>query len=83
MSCYAVMLLCKGTKFVTVEESLKLLKQRLDGQGSEIQLIAIDNCCKWIKSFNILSFQTTRYRYFLNLFLIIAYTKRKCLLNYI
>ena len=52
-------LLCKGTKFVSAKESLKLLKQRLDAQGSEIKLIAIDNCCKWSKLYyflvNILS----------------------------
>ena len=39
--------LCKGTKFVAVEASFRLLKARLDRLGCEIKLIAIDNCCKW------------------------------------
>ena len=39
--------LCQGMKFVTVGASFRLLKKRLDHLGSEIKLIAIDNCCKW------------------------------------
>ena len=42
-------ILCKGTKFAKVEAPLIRLKERFDKQGSEIQLIAIDNCCKWSK----------------------------------
>ena len=39
--------LCKGMKFVTVEASFRLLKERLDHLGCEIKLIAKVNCCKW------------------------------------
>ena len=41
--------LCKGSKFVTIEDSLWQLKNRLDRQQANITMIAIDNCCKWSK----------------------------------
>ena len=39
--------LCKGTKFLSVENVLKLLKERLDRQGKNPTIFMLDNCCSW------------------------------------
>ena len=39
--------LCKGTKFSSVENVLKLLKERLDRQGKKPTIFMLDNCCSW------------------------------------
>ena len=39
--------LCKGTKFSSVENVLKLLKERLDRQGENPTIFMLDNCCSW------------------------------------
>ena len=39
--------LCKGTNFLSVENILKLLKERLDRQGKNPTIFILDNCCSW------------------------------------
>ena len=39
--------LCKGTNFSSVENVLKLLKERLDRQGKNPTIFMFDNCCSW------------------------------------
>ena len=41
--------LCKGTKFSSVHNLLKLLQERLDAQGKDPPIILLDNCCSWRK----------------------------------
>ena len=37
--------LCKGTNFSSVENVLKLLKERLDRQGKNPTIFMLENCC--------------------------------------
>ena len=39
--------LCKGTNFSSVENVLKLLKERLHRQGKNPTIFMLDNCCSW------------------------------------
>ena len=39
--------LCKGTNFPSVENVLKLLKERLDRQGKNPTIFMLDNCRSW------------------------------------
>ena len=39
--------LCEGTKFSSVKNVLKLLKERLDRQGKKPNIFMLDNCCSW------------------------------------
>ena len=39
--------LCKGTNFSSVENVLKLLKERLHRQGKNPTIYMLDNCCSW------------------------------------
>ena len=39
--------LCKGTKFSSIENVLKLLKERFDRQGKNPTIFMLDNCCSW------------------------------------
>jgi len=39
--------LCKGSKFSSIEDILKLLERRLHNQGKNPSMFFLDNCCSW------------------------------------